>query len=278
MTALTDISDLINRSTGGNNGTPQNVFWHKQPRIAGAAAPSPIAGRPASLWQYDGQPSAGAAPTTVTAPTNTTTGALPFTSAGGGRESWMTQAWATGVVGGTLIVYDRLLHIGGLSGTVTTAQTVGGTITRNTGGKGNFAFAEIYSAVGTTGTTITMSYTDQDGNSGSTSTGVAFGGTNFREATRAILLPLAANDSGIQSIQSITLAASTTGAGNFGIVMGRVLAYIGIGGAGNAGWRDYITGLPSIPKIDDGACLSLLWVPITTTVPEILGGYSIVEA
>lgn len=277
MTALTDISDLINRSTGGNNGTPQNVFWHKQPRIAGAAAPSPIAGRPASLWQYDGQPSAGAAPTTVAAPTNATTGALPFTSAGGGRESWMTQAWATALTGGTLILYDRLLHIGGLSGTVTTAQTVGGTITRNTGGKGNFAFAEIYTQIGSTATTITMSYTDQDGNSGNTSTGVVFGGTNFREATRAIFLPLAANDSGIQSIQSVTLAASTTTAGNFGIVMGRILAYIGVGVAGAAGWRDYITGLPSIPKIDDGSCLSLLWMPIGTTAPEILGGFSIVE-
>jgi len=277
MTALTDISDLINRSTGGNNGTPQNVFWHKQPRIAGAAAPSLISGRPASLWQYDGQPSAGAAPTTVAAPTNATTGALPFTSAGNGRESWMTQAWATALTGGTLILYDRLLHIGGLSGTVTTAQTVGGTITRNTGGKGNFAFAEIYTQIGSTATTITMSYTDQDGNSGNTSTGVVFGGTNFREATRAIFLPLAANDSGIQSIQSVTLAASTTTAGNFGIVMGRILAYIGVGVAGAAGWRDYITGLPSIPKIDDGSCLSLLWMPIGTTAPEILGGFSIVE-
>jgi len=277
MTALTDISDLINRSTGGNNGTPQNVFYHKQPRIAGAAAPSLITGRLASLWQYDGQPSAGAAPTTVAAPTNATTGALPFTSAGNGRESWMTQAWATALVPGTLILYDRLLHIGGLSGTVTTAQTVGGTITRNTGGKGNFAFAEIYTQIGTTATTLTMSYTDQDGNSGNTSTGVAFGGTNFREATRAIFLPLAANDSGIQSIQSVTLTASTATAGNFGIVMGRILAYIGVGVAGAAGWRDYITGLPSIPKIDDGTCLSLLWVPGGTTAPEILSGFSIVE-
>jgi len=278
MTALTDISDLINRSTGGNNGTPQNVFYHKQSRIAGAAAPALIAGRAASLWQYDGQPSAGAAPTTVAAPTNTTTGALPFTSAGGGRESWMTQAWATALNAGTLILYDRLLHIGGLSGTVTTAQTVGGTITRNTGGKGNFAFAEIYTQLGTTSTTITMSYTDQDGNSGNTSTGVVFGGTNFREATRAIFLPLAANDSGIQSIQSVTLAASTTTAGNFGIVMCRPLAYIGVGVIGGAGWRDYITGLPSIPKIDDESCLSLLWMASGTTPSDVLGGFSIVEA
>jgi len=278
MAAITDISDLINRSTGGNNGTPQNIFWHKQARIAGAAATAPIAGRPASLWLYDGQPSGGIAPTTVEAPTNATVGALPFTSAGGGRESWMTQAWATGLVGGTLLLYDRLLHVGNLSGIVTTAQTVGGTITRNTGGSGNFAFAEIYTLVGTTATTISMSYTDQDGNTGNTSTAVTFGGTAFREVTRGIFLPLAGSDTGIREVASVTLAASTGTAGNFGVVVGRPIAYIGIGSAGAAGWRDYVTGLPSIPKIDSGSCLSLLWIPATTTVPELFGGYAIVEA
>lgn len=278
MTALSDISDLINRATGGNSGTPQNVFWHKQPRIAGAAAAATVAGRPASLWQYDGSPSGGAAPTSVAAPSNATTGALPFTSAGGSRESWLTQSWATGLVGGTLILYDRLLHIGGLSGTVTTDQTVGGTLTRSTAGAGNFAFAEIYTLVGTTGTTITMSYTDQDGNSGATSTAVSFGATNFREVSRAILLPLASGDTGIRQVASVKLAATTGTAGNFGLVVGNVLAYMGVGASGAPGWRDFITGLPGIPKIPAGACLSLLWVPLSTTAPELMGGYSIVEA
>ena len=86
MAAITDLSDLVNRSTGGNNGTPQNVFFYKAPRIAGVAATAPIAGRMASLWRYDGNPSGGATPTTVVAPTNATQGALPFTNAGGSRE------------------------------------------------------------------------------------------------------------------------------------------------------------------------------------------------
>lgn len=278
MTALADLSDLINRATGGSSGTPQNVFFHKVARIAGAAATAPIAGRWASLWTYDGYPGPGSAPGAVAAPTNATSGALPFASAGGGRESWMVQAWATGLVGGTVLLYDRLLHIGGLSGTVTTAQTVGGTITRNTGGAGNMAWAEVYSQIGATSTTITMSYTNQAGTSGRTSTAVAFGNTGFREATRAVLLPLAAGDSGIQAVASCTVAATTATAGNFGITVGRPIAYCGIGTAGTAGWRDFITGLPGIPTIESGACLTLLWSPSTTTAPEVFGGYSIVEA
>lgn len=277
MAAITDLSDLISLSSGGGTAQPQNPWFFKQARIAGAAATAPIAGRPASLWRYDGAPAGGAVPTTVAACDNTLVGSIPLTSPGGGRELHLVQAWATGLVGGTLVLYDRLLHIGGLSGTTTTAQTVGGTITRYTDGVGNFVMAEIYTIIGTTATTITMDYTDNDGNSGQTSTAVVIGGTGFREVTRAIYLPLASGDTGVQAVASVDLVASTGTAGNFGVTVGHPLAYIGIGTAGAPGWRDFVTGLPGIPTIGDDACLSLLWIPVTTTVPEILGGLGIVE-
>jgi hypothetical protein len=278
MAALADLSDLINRSTGGNSGTPQNVFFHKVARVAGAAATAPIAGRWASLWTYDGWPAGGAAPGAVAAPTNATTGALPFTDPGGGRESHLTQAWATGLVGGTLLLYDRLLHIGGLNATTTTAQTVGGTLTRNTGGVGNFAFLEVYTIIGTTGTTFTMEYTNQAGTTARVSTATGIGATNFREVTRAIMIPLQAGDTGIRAVANVDLLATTGTAGNFGLTVGKPIAYCGIGAAGAGGWRDFVTGMPGIPKIEAGACLSLLWSPTTVTPPEIFGGYAIVEA
>lgn len=280
MTDIADISDLINRSTGGNSGTPENIFFTKVARIAGAAPAATIAGRPASLWTYDGVPGAGIAPTTVAIPDNTTNGGLKQTDPGGGRQKWLTQFWATGLVGGTLILYDRLLHIGSLSGTTATAQTVAGTLTRYTNGLGNFVFAEIYTQIGASTSSITMSYTDENGTSGtanSTSPGVQIGNTGFREVTRAIMLPLAAGDKGVKYVASVTHATTGT-AGNYGIVIGHPLAFIGIGGPGGAGWRDFVTGLPGIPEILPGACLSLLWTPATTTAPEITGSLSSVEA
>lgn len=284
MAALTDISDLINRSTGGNSGTPQNVFWHKTTRIAGVTATTPIAGRMASLWRYDGFPAGGAVPTAGAIPDNTTTGALPFTSPGGGRESFMTQAWCTGLNAGTLILYDRLFHIGGLSGTVTTAQTVQGApaspaLTRNTGGVGNMVFAEIYTALGTTSNrTITMDYTDDAGNASSTSVATGIGAAGSREVTRAIMLPLASGDRGVRAVNTVTINATTGTAGNFGITIAKPIAYLGVGFPGSPAWRDFVSGLPGIPAIETGACLSLLWVPNTAAVPELFGGYSIVEA
>ena len=281
MAALTDLSDLINRQTGGNSGTPDNLFFHKVPRVAGVAATAPIAGRGASLWQYEGMPTGGAVPTSAAIPDRTTTGALPFTAPGGGREKWLIGAAIAPSVSGVFLLYDRLFHIGGLNATLTTAQTVQGStptpaLTRNTGGVGNFAFYEIYTAIGATGTTLTMTYTDQDGNTGQTST-INIGATGFREVTRAQRIPLAAGDSGLRAIQQVQLTASTATAGNFGITIAQPLAWIPVGAAGVMGWRDYTTGLPGIPAIDPNACLSLLFIPSAATAPELLGSLAFVE-
>ena len=90
MAAITDLSDLINRQTGGNSGTPENIFFHKVPRVAGVAATAPIAGRSASLWEYDGMPAKGAVPTSGAIPDRTTQGAIPFTAAGSIRQTAWT--------------------------------------------------------------------------------------------------------------------------------------------------------------------------------------------
>lgn len=282
MAAITDLSDLVNRMTGGNSGTPENIFFHKVPRVAGAAATAPIAGRGCSLWTYDGMPAGGAVPTSAAIPTSATAGSIPFTNPGGSREKWLISANLTPTVAGVYLLYDRLLHIGGLNATLTTAQTVQGThpgtpaLTRNTGGGGNIALYEIYTIIGTTTATLTMTYTNQGGTGSRTST-INIGATGFREATRIQRIPLAAGDSGIQSVQQIQLSASTTTAGNFGITIARPLAWIPVGAPGIAGWRDYTTGLPGIPKIDTDACLSLLFIPGAATAPELLGALGTVE-
>jgi len=277
MAAITDLSDLINKSTGGASGTPDNLFFHKVARVGGAAATAPIAGRPASLWTYDGSPSAGAAPGAWANPTNTTAGSLKQADAGGSRQKFLTQVFATGLVAGTLLLYDRLGHNSNLDGTATAAQTFTGTITRYTNGVGNIMWLEIYTIIGTSATTVTVQYDGVLGNN-QTSPAVAIGGTGFREVTRCLMVPLVSGDTGVIAIDNVDLVASTTTAGAFGATIAHPLAYIGVGGAGYPGWRDFTTGLPGIPEIVDGACLSLLWYPATTTIPEIFGSISMVES
>lgn len=281
MAAITDLSDLIHRQSGGSNGTPDNLFFHKVPRVAGVLATAPLAGRGCSLWTYDGMPAGGAVPTSAAIPDRTTTGALPFTAPGGSRDKRLIGAHIAPLTAGVYLLYDRLMHIGGLSGVSTADQTVQGStpspaLTRNTSGAGNIAFYEIYTLIGTTGTTLTMTYTDQDGNTGQTST-MNIGATGFREVTRAQRIPLAAGDNGLRAIEKVKLTASTGTAGNFGITIAEPLAWIPVGAGGTAGWRDYTTGLPGIPVPHPDACLSLMFIPAAATAPEVWGCLGMIE-
>ena len=281
MAAIADLSELINLQTGGNNGNPENIFYHKVPRISGVAATNPIIGRGCSFWTYDGMPTGGAVPTSGAIPDRTTQGAIPFTPATGGRDKHLINTSITPFITGVYLLYDRLFHEGGLDATSTAAQTVQGSpatpaLTRYTGGTGNIAYYEIYTQIGATSRTLTMTYTNQAGTGSRTST-INIGATGFREVTRMQRIPLAAGDSGIQSIQEIQLSLSTGTVGNFGITIAQPLAWIPVNVAGTMGWRDYTTGLPGIPVIDPDACLSLMFVAGANTPPEIYGTLATVE-
>lgn len=276
MGAITDLDTLTNLVTGGGAGAPETIWWFKDSRVGAAAAAATVAARWTSLWSYDGQPSDGATPGAAANPDNTTSGALKQTDAGGGRQKWLLSIAAGNNSAGTLILYDRLLHNGGLSGTTTTAQTVGSTLSRSTGGAGNIAWAEIYTAVGSTATTITASYTNEAGTSGRTSQATPFGGTGAAEAQRVLPLPLAQGDQGIRAVASVTVLASTLTAGSFGVTIADPIVAIPLGVIGMGGIRDLITTVAVTP-IATGACLAWLWHANTTTAPTLMGHCNFVE-
>lgn len=280
MGALTDLSDIINRCTGGNSGTPENIFFFKDSRVGSAAASATVAGRLSSLWEFEGCPSGGAAPGAVAVPTNATDGALKQTDPGGGRTKWLLGMSATASVAGTLILYDRLLHISGLDATNASAQTVGGTLTRYTGSEavGNQIWVEIYSQIGSSATTITALYDDQGSSTNVTSTATAFGGTALREPQRIIPIPLASDDNGVKNLVSVDLAGSTTGAGNFGASIVRPLLALQLPVAGVGQTRNLISDMPGPIEIKTGACLALAWLANGTTAPQIYGNISMIEA
>lgn len=281
MTALTSLSDYVNRATGGNSGTPENTFWFKQPYVANTVD-TWAAGLLYSTWKYDGFPGPGATPTTVVAPTNSSAGAIPFTDPGGGREKWLMSASLATVSSSVahLFLYDRLLTIGSLDGTVTTAQTVGGSLTRHTGGAGNQIWIEIYSAVGTTARTITASYTNQAGTSGRTTQATIFGGstgTVGNDDRAMIQLPLQAGDTGVQAVASVTISATTGTAGNFGVTVASPIAFLAFDENGGA-VRNFATGMPGLPEVEAGACLATALFAITTTEVPVFGALGFVEA
>ncbi len=275
MAYFGDLSEIINGGTGGNSGAPQTISFSKWARIAAVAAPALQARKYHSMWLYDGVPSGGAAPGAVAAPDNATAGGLKQTDPAGGRQKWLFGGGAAATTQGVLVIYDRLLHIGGLSGTGAGAQTVGGSLTRYTDGVGNVAWAEIYTQIGSTATTITMSYTDPVNGAGRTSVATAFGGTANRDVSRLVPLPLASGDTGVSAVASVTLAASTLTAGNFGVTVARPLLTIPM--FGNTGIRDLLAGLPPIAEIQTDACLAAIWYSHTAVAPDVHGFVSMAE-
>lgn len=261
MSSITSLDDLVSLTTGGGSAAPQLITRFHDNRVAGSTATAPVANRWISLWQYDSTLGAGSAPGAGAIPDNTTNGSSRQTDPGGGRQLWLTGVGAFAAQAGTLMLYDRLYHISGLSGTSASAQTVQGSpaspaLTRYTDGAGLVAFVEIYSAIGATARTITMDYTDQDGNTGQTSTAVSIGGTGLNEAQRMIHLQLAAGDSGLRAINTVTLSASTGTAGNFGITIAKPLAMIPLVTAGATAMLDLLASGFGPVEVKSDACLA----------------------
>lgn len=233
-----------------------------------SSAAAIIIGGTSSLYRLifaPGEVAVPAIPTTAVAPNNTDLGALNRLI----TSQSPSNVFATGfnifnsTTEMTYWVIDRLSHMGGLSAIVTTAQTVNtAALTRYTSGVGVYAAAEIYAAIGTTITTITMTYTNSDGVGSRVSPAITFGGTNFGAGTggvlRFIIFPLQDGDKGVQSVQSVTVAATTGTAGNFGITLFKPLGVFSTPRLADKPNNILSSGVINIPQIDPTACISFL--------------------
>ena len=228
-----------------------------------------------SLWTAAGLPTAGVAAGTATglAPTSATAGALPFVNPSSGL-SYLSKIGNSQQTVGTLILYDRLVHTSTLNGTLTTAQTVNSAaLTRHTTGEDVELFLEVYTATGATASNVTISYTNSAGVAGRTTPAVAMQVTPV--AGQMLPIPLQSGDTGIRSVQSVTLSSSTATAGNFGITLVKRIAEIPITVAGTGVVLDpFALGFP---EIENNACLSFMVVTSTTSTGFITGTINIAQ-
>ena len=207
----------------------------------------------------------------------------PIPEISSGRLTFLGARINTSSFGaGGMLLVDLLNVSGGLNATLTTAQTTNlptAALTRYTSGEGVMAGIVIYTTVGTTATTVTISYTNSAGVSGRTSTATSFGGTLFREPAILIPIPLEAGDTGIRSIESVTVTATTGTAGNFGVCLFKPLAMISLESATGAMPLDAVsTGciIGSLAEIDTDACLTIS--PFTAITNTMTGAIILTEA
>lgn len=195
-------------------------FSYLKASVANAAA-----GQVMSLLRATGTPAAPAIPGAWANPTNADAGYLPFTDAVGPAEPYLIGLDMQLATAGTLLWFDRLGHMGGLNGTLTTAQTVNGVIPAGRGaavdGSDVEWWLEWYTDTGATSVTATVTYTNQ-ADVGSRTVAITLAATT-RAARMMPIVPTTAGDV-IKSIQSVTLSATTGAAGSFGVTLTRRLA------------------------------------------------------
>lgn len=261
MGAFTDLDDYVNRMTGGNSGAPENLHFHKLlSYLGGTLASGAFAQAIMSMWRWDGIPNAGATAGAVAACDKTTTGALQFTNSAGGAVKRLVQGAAAtnGLDATQVLVMDRLLAKGGLSGTVTTAQNVqsgsGAVLSRYTGGTGNQIWIEIQTAITGANTTVTASYTNENGTAGRTTQARRLGASPFSDLHSAHQLPLQNGDRGVQSVETVTVLASTGTAGDFAVVVYHPITML----LGKMTPQGPFGQLGGLPEIVDDACITFL--------------------
>lgn len=242
-----------------------------------ASISNAAAGQFHSLWRATGQPGQGAIPGAAAVCSNAFLGSLQFTQQTDPATSYL--AIMEGLCSNnasTLEVHDRLMHMGGLNGTLATAQTVGIDISTNLATsnldarKGGSDYGDIqwwlewYTDTGSTAVTATVNVTYNDASTGNL-TGVALAAT--RRASQMIplngLIPAASAGKYIRGVNTVTLSATTGTAGSFGVTATRYRAalYKPIANARfTADWASL-----GIPEIPNASCLMCVQVAGTTS-------------
>ena len=231
-----------------------------------------------SVWRVAGMPGAGAVPPTGNGvvPTRLTPGAIAMANPGGVNKLYLARFAISSTAVSTVILYDRLWHNSGFVGNVITAQTIATppTITRpNANGEGVELWMEVYTAMGATASVFTVTYTNQDGVAGRTSSYSM--PANALAVGQMVPFMLDAGDTGVRTVTQVQLSASTGTAGDFGLVLLRRVAELPITLVNTGVDRDaFALGMP---EIFPDACLALQMLCSTTSSGNIMGAVAFIE-
>lgn len=235
-----------------------------------------------SLLYTSGIPGAGAAPAPGLAGAALTTyaGQIPFSNPVSGNSYLALFEGGMSALDGQLILYDRLWHNSGIGITTPGGQTITSVAwpardnNGSTNGEGVYAALEVSGATGNGAaiTTTTLTYTNSAGTGSRTATMASFPQT--AAAGSFIPFQLQAGDTGIRSIQTLTLGTSYTS----GTV--HLVAYRELGPSLNLGvYRgDRVDAVSSgFPRLYDNTVPCLLWMPSAVTAVTIRGAMGVAQ-
>lgn len=233
-----------------------------------------------SLWCATGSPGQGAIPGAAATCNKSLLGGWNFNNPVSGN-SYLAGLSICGSISHQLIIYDRLQHMGGLSGTNTGAQTVGISIPASRNAVYTDTdlewFCEIYTDIGTSAVTATVTYVDEADET-QTFTFSLGGASPLNQNSR--LFPLNSGTSKLGATKKIKSIASvqhaTTGtAGSYGFTVAKRLASVQMGQI-NVGMTYDFAGL-KLPRVPDDACIWFAVLSSTTSSGIIAGDLTMIQ-
>lgn len=233
-----------------------------------------------SLWRATGVPAQGAIPAAAAICNSALIGAFGITNATGGKTNYLGRAMLLSSNNATDVQFhDRLAHMGGLNGTLTTTQTVDvdASNVALTARIGSTDYGDVqwwlewYTDTGATASNATVAVTYDDNSTGNLAL-IAVGGT-VRASRMIPLLPAVAGRK-INSVQTVTLSASTVAAGSFGVTATRNLGGLSMGLANGGVIGEWST--VGIPQIAADACVFMVMIPGTTTSGALYGSGKVI--
>lgn len=249
-----------------------------------ASIASVAAGNYVSLWRATGQPGQGAIPAAAARCTHALTGAIGFTQQTAPSTSYIgyLDPWVSSNNAMTAELHDRLMHMGGLNGTLTTAQTVGIDISANLASdnieerKGDANYSDVqwwlewYTATGGTAVTAQVNVTYNDGTSANISVSLAATRpAGFMQPLNG-LIPAADSGKFIRAVNSVTLSATTGTAGSFGVTATRKRTAVSLPLA-NFGSQPMSWAETGAPEVHNSSCLFPIVLTSTTSTGTLRG-------
>lgn len=271
MAGFTSRDDIINEISTNGKVDLWNFY-----KVAPAAAEA--AGVWQSLWKGVGNPGAGSNPATTPGTVFASDTGTPLAGSiyFADRDPDFRHLLAFGAVATqncTLMLYDRLAGVSGISGVGTGSKTIGsGALTRYSGTAAtlNEAWIEVTTASTTTAAVMNLNaYTAADGTTGNSGGNVTWPAA-ATDVHTMIQLPLDASKQGVRSIEAGLNVGTATTAAVFNVLIIRPLARIPLlaNVYNEVSFLDDVVGLP---RIYDNAALGLALLAATTTATTVWG-------
>jgi hypothetical protein len=162
-------------------------------------------------------------------PTDATAGYPPINAFGGGATGYLTRVGWQSSVACNIELWDKVYAVGITTAQLGTLQTltlsaqpsIASRIPGGTVYAGLRIFVEITTTMSATATTINVTYTNEAGTTGRTSTVTA--SLSGFVAGRWVEMPLQAGDAGVQKIESVVIGGATNAAGALNVIIARRL-------------------------------------------------------